>query len=534
MKKEILEKISQIEQTINTNEIEVPKQFLENFKNLSSEIENFKIFLPLIGSFNAGKSSLLNSYLETQELFPTNIVPETALATELHLCENGKNERIEAYKFDIDKPAKVCNEISLELAQFDYLKIYKKSEILKNSIVLVDMPGFDSNIERHNKSLFKYMEKKVSFILVIDIEDGAIKLSTLRFLKEIRDYRLDFFVILNKIDKKLPNEVEQIHKYIQEQLSLILPNAFIGKVSAIDDNIDDFKNIIANLDIDDFIKKLHYPKLEEIKSSILFDLETRKNLISCDVEEIDKKILDIHNNQKRLQKELQNEKIKIENEFMNLANIVVQDVENTLHNSLDELIRAIEVSQTNFSQKVNEIIRPVIISKIKNYSEKIFAERVKSIEINNRDILLDINSKLSEVNVILNEINNLSEYLGKFASVISTIITKFQPIVIIVRAIVSLFSELFRVADNRDEKIREELANRVIPNISMQILPDIENSINNIKDEFFYEVEKDFDNKFENLQNSLEQAKREIQNRQNEVEQEKQKFVKLIEAIKTY
>ena len=174
---------------------------------------------------------------------PTNILPETAVTTEIYF---GK-EKIEAYKFGDDKPQEIINSLDLskfDSSKYDFLKIYTSSEAIKNlPLTLVDMPGFDSNIERHNKSIFKYMEQSLSFILVIDVDDGTIKSNTINFLREIRDNRLDFFVIINKSDKKLASEVKAVQSGIKNLLinQQLLTNPFVGTVSAFDDEIDDFK-----------------------------------------------------------------------------------------------------------------------------------------------------------------------------------------------------------------------------------------------------------------------------------------------------
>ena len=52
--------------------------------DLEQDLSNHAyIKVPFVGDFNAGKSSLINSFLGI-ELLPTNILPETAVSYELY------------------------------------------------------------------------------------------------------------------------------------------------------------------------------------------------------------------------------------------------------------------------------------------------------------------------------------------------------------------------------------------------------------------------------------------------------------------
>ncbi|KIM09487.1 MAG: hypothetical protein KU38_09215 [Sulfurovum sp. FS08-3] len=393
-KERILSQIKNVKSYIDGSEIEVAQSFTQQLLVIEEDINNFRLYLPLIGGFNAGKSTLINAYLNSDELLPTNIIPETAVATELYFSPQ---EKIEVYKFDNQTPIQVVNSLNFadvdrDLA--DYLKVYINSpQLQKHNIIFVDMPGLDSNLQRHNQSILNYMTKDVSFVLVLNIEDGTIKNSTLEFLKEIKDYRLDFVTILNKIDKKLPNEVAEIKKHIEQQASSIIQSPFVGTVSAIDNQIDDFKSIIENIDVDEFIQKLFDYKAKDAVNSIIFDLKTRRDTISLDVSEIDKKISDLLSSMRDINKEFESEKRKVENKFSQTLLVdLLRDVENRLRLNIHSLMEAIEVSNEHLNTKINDLIRPLIASKIKNYSETIFAETIKNIEIKSNDIFASATS----------------------------------------------------------------------------------------------------------------------------------------------
>ncbi len=61
-------------------EVEIDKT---ECSTLLESIQKQQLVIPIVGNFSAGKSTLLNRFLE-KSVLPTAITPETSLATELH------------------------------------------------------------------------------------------------------------------------------------------------------------------------------------------------------------------------------------------------------------------------------------------------------------------------------------------------------------------------------------------------------------------------------------------------------------------
>ncbi|GAA8544855.1 hypothetical protein KYTH14_13390 [Helicobacter pylori] len=94
--------------------------------------------IPVVGNFSAGKSTLLNRFLE-KSVLPTGITPETSLVvTELHYSAN---ERIEAFSNNDEKAESFeLNEQSFEVikenaTEYSYLKVYLNNEALKTALL---------------------------------------------------------------------------------------------------------------------------------------------------------------------------------------------------------------------------------------------------------------------------------------------------------------------------------------------------------------------------------------------------------------
>ena len=90
---------------------------------LEQDINNHAyVKVPFVGDFNAGKSSLINSFLGI-DLLPTNILPETAVSYELYYSEQ---ERLEI--LDVEGKVKDTAPLSkiseLNLVPTNLVKVY--------------------------------------------------------------------------------------------------------------------------------------------------------------------------------------------------------------------------------------------------------------------------------------------------------------------------------------------------------------------------------------------------------------------------
>lgn len=118
--------------------------------------------VPFVGDFSAGKSSLLNAFLDRQELLPTDITPETAVSYELWYAED---EMLELWKNNSLAGTYKIEEIKkLNVSPGDIVKVYlnngKIKDLNQRGIVLVDMPGVDSGIEAHTSAILNYIIKE--------------------------------------------------------------------------------------------------------------------------------------------------------------------------------------------------------------------------------------------------------------------------------------------------------------------------------------------------------------------------------------
>ncbi len=199
-----------------TNFVKFLEQVLEVLKEveidktecstLLASVQKQQLVIPIVGNFSAGKSTLLNRFLE-KSVLPTAITPETSLATELHYSTNELNEQ----SFEVIKE---------NAAEYSYLKVYLNNEALKNSapLVFVDMPGFDSPISSHTHAILEYLERGVHFVILTSVEEGALTKRMVRELKNLLEFDKGLSFILSKTNLRTPSQVGEISHYIQDQI----------------------------------------------------------------------------------------------------------------------------------------------------------------------------------------------------------------------------------------------------------------------------------------------------------------------------
>ena len=178
----------------------------ESIQNLKSEISEAKVCTPIIGKFSSGKSALVNTLLGySKKILKEDITPETAIPAEI------------VYNADEETVTIIKNDNSTELISVDEYRNYKADAStvkcarikLRNSnledipdVMLVDMPGFESGYEIHNKAIDNYVPKSLTYIIVFPADDMTVRSSVGNILKELCLHDMPLCVVITKYDKK--------------------------------------------------------------------------------------------------------------------------------------------------------------------------------------------------------------------------------------------------------------------------------------------------------------------------------------------
>lgn len=141
-------------------------------QDIQTAVNTGKLLVPVVGEFSAGKSSLLNKFMG-KNVLSVGINPETAIPSELYFSESEYCEGVTR-----DGTVTRLNDDS-DITNYVCLRRYIKSDALKKlePIVLVDMPGFDSPLDAHNKAIFNYLDRGSHYVVLTPVDAGTISAS---------------------------------------------------------------------------------------------------------------------------------------------------------------------------------------------------------------------------------------------------------------------------------------------------------------------------------------------------------------------
>ena len=334
-----LDKVSEVSTLLVGDSKREFKEKSEQFLEELNESQYIKV--PLVGVFSAGKSSLLNVFTEKPGMLPVDTMPETAVAYELYY---GKDECVELYRNGEKIDSKPLSDIKqLETKPGDIAKVFCTSEPIKKlqerGIILVDMPGIGSGIERHDAAIFNYIKEGTAFVLVVDAEQGSLRGSTMAFMQELSQYNMYPSVIVSKIDKKPEGDVKDIVDYIQYQMTRLgNSNPYVATVCSVNNNLEGFNAYLERLDPESLLAEKLGKKLKLIINMVIDQLKIRVDIRTKDIANVDEKLT-------KIEEEIANVKA----ELPTSSNTDVDTPEKSTQDILNNVRAALEAKATDIA-----------------------------------------------------------------------------------------------------------------------------------------------------------------------------------------
>ena len=191
---------------------------------LTPLIEHFQIRVPFIGGFSSGKSSLLNALLE-EPLLSTEVTPETAVAAELRF---GKVPRFIGYKGDGQTVAVTRQQIEDNQLQMllpkGWLAIEMPCAALADiqQLVLVDMPGWGSGVDAHQRVVDDYASRSLAYAVVVSAEEGTLRDSLRRALLELAIEEKPVVLVVTKAHKRPDGDVANVTRQLTDEITQLM------------------------------------------------------------------------------------------------------------------------------------------------------------------------------------------------------------------------------------------------------------------------------------------------------------------------
>lgn len=463
---------------------------------LADSLDESELLIPVIGAFSAGKSSMINCFLD-RELLPVDITAETELATELRF---GKDERIEAVSktgaFEMFELAQM-DEVKRRACDFAYLRIYIESPELKSiePLVLVDMPGFDSSFENHNKAISYYIDKGAHYIVLTSVEDGTITRSMQRQLSDVLEMGPSCSLFVSKANLRSVGEVEDVVEKVRDQWEVL----FDEKITVLpigNESVREVRNCITNIDPEVLFQKMFERSLKDEHMRLIDNLNIAISTLEGDAESNTNAIEEMKASVDCIvaQRDVLVKDIR-EQHSGSGVNRCTQAVGHALMNAMDELVGyAATGNQDALGAAISEISRSVLLREVKKQMKSVSEEVADKLALEIKAINtvmggLDVgdswiegftskvkggveytNSALGKLSTHLSTSDNTST--GTLYKALSTILAVTTSVVVpAVELLIIFLPEIlsFFVEKKRKEELRNTIAQKVIPDIKRKL-----------------------------------------------------------------
>lgn len=195
------------------------------------------------GSFNTGKSSLINALLE-KPFLPVKAIPCTPILTNLLYADSAM-----AVLDRKDGSQEVLTDLSLiEDTESDLMKgsremtLMLPAELLKGGLTFIDTCGLQDSV--HDMIPYEQMPHSAAFVFVKSADVGSLNKDEYQFFRKVAEHipSSQIIVVLNKVDLVGEESAGQIKQDLQREFaSMGLGHVSIFCVSALPSAADHFE-----------------------------------------------------------------------------------------------------------------------------------------------------------------------------------------------------------------------------------------------------------------------------------------------------
>lgn len=488
----------------------------EELDKIIEGIEFYRVNTPVIGNFSTGKSSMINAIIG-KPLLSVDITPETAVPTEVYYGANKV--------FQYDKTGVVERRIEelplkgLTVQTTDVVKIEYDNEFLEKirSVNIVDLPGFDTSIELHNKAIDQYLPNSLAYLLVVSSDEPVLKESISDFLKELKEYNMPVYVVITKSNRLDDDELEECRKLLKKLIKRIYDqdDVTVACVDAYGNvNVEELKEIL--IEIQGMTGEIFVNKYSKILRN-----ETRYPEAYL-VDRMDKECLStsrLELEKEKLEKRMKEITVEIEkekNNFDRQAKVCINTIRDRVKTDLESSVATISAmleSGADITDKINAIVRRSVKigintefePKLKKYVEHI-AEMIQ-IEFPANEILVsNINTKLSGNIVEDSAKTALPIVLAGVGAVLA------GPVIAVIGGVTGIVADtMLNIKNNRKRQHEIDVAaNNLINEVSEQTVASIEGEIMRYISNINEKIENDVLRQKEILKKSIQDVEIDI------------------------
>lgn len=444
---------------------------------------SYRVNTPVVGNFSTGKSSMINAIIE-KPLLGVEITPETAVPTEIYYGNN------KVYQYD--KHAVIERRIDelplkgLTVQTTDLVKIEYDNEFLKEikSVNIVDLPGFDSSFELHNRAIDQYLPNSLAYLLVVSSDEPVLKESISDFIKELKVYNMPVYVVITKSSRLDEDELEECKALLKKLVGKIVERDDV-KVACVDSygrvNVSEIKDILRDIQSQTgeiFVNKYSKALRNASRYTEVYLLE-RIDKACLSTSRLEQEQEKMEKKMQALQNSIEHEKNNFDKQAQVCINTIRERVQGDLEATLPTISAMLE-NGSDISDKINSVVRRSVRigintefePKLKKYVEHI--SEMITIEFPENEIIAQ--------NISASLKGNVVESVAKSALpvILAGVGMVLNPIVGVIGGIVGVMADTIHNMNNNKKKQKEvdKAANAIVTEVAKQTLVSIEGEIN--------------------------------------------------------
>lgn len=336
--------------------------------DLLEAVETMPLLVPVVGEFSAGKSSLLNLFME-RHILAVAMTPETALPTELYFSQEEYDEGVTA-----DGKVERIDDMAKTVGRYTCLRRHVNSSALKEiqPLVLVDMPGFDSPLDAHNKAIFSYLDKGCHYIVLTPAEDGTISRSMSNQIRNILDFNRSCTFFMSKTDMKSREELDEIKdEFLRGVEELTGRQERLHEVSK--DDVSAFRSMAVSLDAERIFSQVFSPAITDVcyqmKASLntkIAALQTHQERNQAAVRELELALKRIQNKKERMLEDAEYDDFRYE------ADAIADEVGRALNGRLESLVQlGMSAGVAELEAEMNGIVQRAVVSRTREVVDSV-------------------------------------------------------------------------------------------------------------------------------------------------------------------
>ena len=501
------------------------------FQELTKNSQNFKVRIPLIGAFSAGKSSLINALL-AQKLLAVEIDPASNLATEISFAET---DQILGFKDN-----QFIKELSFEQLKsqdFDDLGANGHVEVKLNNpllqslphLCLADLPGLDSKSEAHSQAIHHYLGRTLAYCIMVSSEEGTLKESIKNFLAELALHQAPVLVIISKSDKRSAKDIEAIKQQVKQQVQAILPpDNYLNVVAASRKNFDTVIPALQELEqrSEQRFKETVVNQSIDTIATLQQHIEVLNNQDNLDLESLKLKQTEMQEEMQHFQQKLKQEHQQINSRFNDVLSQITQHIRSRLTGETDSFANSVLHQGSDIQQQITYSVRIGMTEGMERYFKPLvekYLHRIESELPEQLKINQNFNFEASD-----NDGLNTTILTGA-ATLLPIVLRSFPYAAVIIPIITTILGKFISDSQKEQQRAeqREQARSYVQATLIPQVMAQVELNLRQILTAQLQQVEQNvqqqIDEKYQQAQLALAQLAQQLQ--QGEAEQEQRRAI---------